>query len=112
MDSSECSHWQIDEEDNESIVEDDRRSTSQIEGSEHLDNDHSKETTPPADHPQEALRDVYGDLTDKLYSPSLVEHDLRCSNTDVGRIRDDQFQGFQSRQKHRSARCHEEEESK
>ena len=72
MDSRKRSHWQIDEEDNESIVEGDRPSTSQIEGSGPPD--HSEETTPPADLPQEALRDVYGDLTDKLYSPSLVEH--------------------------------------
>ena len=71
MDSSERSHLHIDEEDNESSVEDRYRpSTSQIGGSEPLD--HSKETT--ADPPQEALRDVYGDLTGKLHSPSLVEH--------------------------------------
>ena len=71
MDSRKGSHWQIDEEDNESIVED-RPSASQIEGSEPPD--HSEEITPPADPSQEALRDVYGDLTDKLHSPSLVEH--------------------------------------
>ena len=71
MDSSECNHLQIDEEDNESSVED-HPSTSQIEGSEPPA--HSGETTPPADPLQEALRDVYGDLTDKLHSPSLVEH--------------------------------------
>ena len=73
MNSSEiqCSHLQIDEEDNESNVGD-RPSASQIEGSGPPD--HSEETTPPADLPQEALRDVYGDLTDKLHSPRLVEH--------------------------------------
>ena len=71
MDSGEHSRWQIDEDDIESSVED-RPSTSQIEGSEPPD--HSEETTPPADPSQEALRDVYGDLTDKLHSPSLVEH--------------------------------------
>ena len=72
MDPSERSHWQIDEEDNKSIVEEDRPSASQIEGSG--PQDLSEETTPPAELPQEALRDVHGDLTDKLHSPSLVEH--------------------------------------
>ena len=72
MDSRKRSHWQIDEEDDESVVEEDGPSTSQIEGSEPPG--HSEETTPPAELPQEALRDVYGDLTDKLHSPSLVEH--------------------------------------
>ena len=75
MDSRTRSHFQIDDDDNESSVEECYLwSTSQIEGSEHEPPDHSKETTPPVELPQEALRDVYGDLTDKLHSPSLVEH--------------------------------------
>ena len=72
MDPSERSHLQIDEEDNESSVGEECPSASQTEGSGPPD--HSEETTSPADPPQEALRDVYGDLTDKLHSPSLVEH--------------------------------------